>query len=66
MRGAPTMPPGSPGAKKAGCLCPRMDNRGGLGIYSDEHGPKYVVNLNCPLHGMDALHPTERSESDGE
>ena len=55
--------PGSPEAKKIGCLCPRMDNRNGLGVYEDEIGnPLFWISGDCPIHGM-GLREEEENET---
>ena len=47
-----TPPPGSPEAIARGCLCPRIDNRNGLGAFDDDDGrPLYWTRDDCPLHG---------------
>lgn len=47
-------PPGSPEAKRAGCLCPTIDNahgRGFMGGVHDDAGELvYVQVVGCPLH----------------
>ena len=46
--------PGSSEAKNLGCLCPRSDNRDGLGVYEDENGtPLFWISGDCPIHGME-------------
>jgi len=40
-------PPGSPGAQEHGCSCPVLDNPY-MGIEEE-----YVINFDCPLHGVD-------------
>ena len=46
----PNPNPGSTEARKAGCLCPVMDNHYGKGMpYPD--GPRFWANAECPLHG---------------
>lgn len=48
----PTPNPGSAEALAAGCKCPRMDNRYGKGMYTDDDGQaQFVINMECPLHG---------------
>lgn len=47
--------PGSVDAKKAGCLCPVMDNGHGRGYYGGngkdwDDGGIYVITVGCPLH----------------
>ena len=50
--------PGSKDALAAGCTCPVLDNRHGLGIpwprtdgLDPETHPSHWINENCPLHG---------------
>ena len=44
--------PGSPAAILQGCTCPRMDNCGGLG-YAEINGvTHYIMDSECPLHGL--------------
>lgn len=45
-------PPGSKEAYDKGCLCSRMDNRYGEGMYVNRQGEVYYVTSDdCPLHG---------------
>lgn len=50
--------PGSPEAKEQGCKCPRLDNRGGLGInYTPSTPPeelRFWISAACPLHAPKA------------
>ena len=43
--------PGSKEAIKLGCTCPRMDNGHGKGAYTDKEGPKFWIDIDCPIHG---------------
>lgn len=44
--------PGSDEAVKQGCLCPRMDNGFGRGVYQDDNGEwQFWINADCKLHG---------------
>lgn len=47
-----TPPPGSELALAAGCTCPVCDNRHGAGMYEIGGQPVYVMNSECPLHGV--------------
>ena len=46
------MNPGSDEARRAGCVCPMLDNAHGRGAWGSE-GAKAVfwVRDDCPLHG---------------
>ena len=48
-----THPPGSDKAHEAGCICPRMDNSYGRGLYRDRitNEPVFVFTEECPIHG---------------
>lgn len=46
----PMTPPGSAAAIDKGCICPRLDNAGGLG-YMGIRG-HYVIVEGCPLHDL--------------
>lgn len=48
-----TRSPGSKEAIDAGCLCPRMDNEYGKGYHGNGEKFGFVVNYDCPLHGLD-------------
>ena len=52
-------PPGSDIALEHGCTCAVLDNAHGLGAYGgakDENGQVlYWMNLDCPLHGSEAM-----------
>jgi len=41
--------PGSEEARRAGCICPVIDNEHGRGYLGIEG--VYVYNLSCPIHG---------------
>lgn len=46
--------PGSNEAAEQGCLCSRADNnwgRGVLMVFSGLEAMRFVINMNCPLHG---------------
>ena len=43
--------PGSDDAVKMGCICARMDNNYGAGMYTINGEPIFAINLGCPLHG---------------
>jgi len=48
----PSGAPGSPMARENGCKCAVMDNRYGLGMFTESDGTViYAVNMSCPLHG---------------
>jgi hypothetical protein len=49
-RAIPT--PGSPDAKRRGCLCPRLDNTHGAGLIaaSGDSETSFWVTDDCPLH----------------
>ena len=53
--------PGSPYALDHGCLCPRMDNSNGLGIFGgakDKNGKvSFWISENCPMHGKGSDRP---------
>lgn len=48
--------PGSGEAIEQGCLCPVLDNAHGLGYMggakSSSGEPLFVMNMECPLHGV--------------
>lgn len=44
------LPPGSDRAIEKGCTCPVMDNGHGNGYMGQKN--VYVMNENCPLHGL--------------
>jgi hypothetical protein len=44
--------PGSESARQNGCLCPIIDNHDGKGYRGDSTVYGYVVNGECPLHGL--------------
>jgi hypothetical protein len=48
--------PGSPQALKRGCTCFPAENRFGSGRWEpgSKH-PIFIVDTECPLHGIDAL-----------
>lgn len=48
--GATVPNPGSPEAKRRGCLCPRLDNNNGEGFPVDGQ-PCWWMTDDCPLHG---------------
>lgn len=56
--------PGSPEAVQKGCVCPRLDNRHGLGVYEDEDGnPLFWISGNCPIHGQGVEKETDDSQN---
>lgn len=42
--------PGSLEAIEHGCICPRMDNRNGLGVYEVNGKPVFWYSSDCPVH----------------
>ena len=45
--------PGSPEAILKGCICARLDNNWGAGMYTDLDGvTMFVMRGDCPLHGF--------------
>lgn len=42
--------PGPEAARKAGCVCPVLDNEDMRGITNATGEPMYVVSGACPLH----------------
>lgn len=45
--------PGSDEAISNGCLCAVLDNAKGEGFSEDANGfPLFVINSECPLHGV--------------
>ena len=60
----PLPSPGSALAVERGCRCPVLDNRHGLGLYTDEHGKRiFVYDADCPLHGWMAEEEQEDDRS---
>lgn len=55
------MTPGSPEAIAAGCLCPVLDNRHGVGWFVRGQ-VQYWYAEDCPLHG--ALAETQENDDD--
>ena len=47
-------PPGSLQARKAGCICPVMDNGHGKGCFGNGFKYGWWTNSACPLHGTKA------------
>jgi hypothetical protein len=44
--------PGSPEAILKGCLCARLDNNWGAGMYTDPDGvAMFSIRGDCPVHG---------------
>lgn len=55
--------PGSPEAVAAGCLCPIIDNHHGKGVPIGKDGsPLFWRSERCPIHGGEALTPTQGSK----
>ena len=55
------MKPGAPNALAKGCTCDPISNRYGAGLHVDGTSI-YVPDLNCPLHGVDAISKAEMFE----
>lgn len=51
--------PGSLAAKKAGCVCPMLENRHGMGWA----GIDYQVRPTCPLHGEASKKETTHADA---
>lgn len=52
--------PGSDDAAIAGCICSRIENRYGRGLYTGNNGKAvYKINAQCNLHKI----TTEKDES---
>ncbi len=49
------LPPGSPIARDAGCICPVLDNAHGNGYLGDSTLAGWVMREDCPLHGDQAI-----------
>ena len=46
--------PGSAEAHSIGCRCPVIDNnRGTFPVNGDPDNPLWVVNMECPVHGVE-------------
>jgi hypothetical protein len=57
--------PGSQEAIAKGCRCPVLDNGHGEGAYVDKDGvAQFWINVDCPLHGLNASEPEESQEAD--
>ena len=52
--------PGSPRAKKLGCLCPVIDNGHGWGHHKQGSETLYVIREDCPMHGSESTHAMRR------
>ena len=59
-----TPPPGSPEARKLGCVCSPNQNRNGAGVYRPPFGVMFAVLYRCPLHGNEKLTGAVRSEAE--
>lgn len=46
------MKPGSDEAREMGCTCPVLDNAHGRGRGGDGEKFGWVVNGDCPMHGL--------------
>ena len=47
----PSMRPGSPAARAAGCCCPVADNADLVGAGKTRAEDPYVIVSRCPVHG---------------
>lgn len=46
-----TFNPGSPEAKRQGCLCNATVNKSGEGAFVSEKGTvRFLINQKCPMH----------------
>lgn len=50
----PELKPGAPDALAKGCTCDPHRNRYGAGQH-EEGAAVYLPDLNCPLHGLEAI-----------
>jgi predicted RNA-binding Zn-ribbon protein involved in translation (DUF1610 family) len=55
----PSYKPGSADAHARGCICSTLENAGGRGDKMADH-PRFICNVSCPLHGVDAMFGASR------